>query len=323
MPAPSCTPVDFQGADALRLHREGEGTVIVLRHGGHVVSWRDPSGTERLYLSPISPLDGSAAVRGGVPVIFPQFSTRGPLGRHGFARTQPWQWLEQADAPEAPASMTLALSSSPATLPLWPEAFHIELRVSLAPWVLSLALSVRNTGKRPWAFTGALHSYLAAGPLGAMRLDGLQHNPFEDALASGEQRLASRETLVPQGPGVRIYSGVEEAGPLSVVAINRGAEAGLELGHVLSINRAGRAIKNRLNHVNLNPGDIVLVQGKSDTLQESIVNLGLVPLASRNIQLGFKRSTLIPLILFLLGIILATFSSISVSVCFSLVITNT
>jgi hypothetical protein len=43
---------------------------------------------------------------------------------------------------------------------------------------------------------------------------------------------------------ISIHSGVEEAGPLSVVAINRGAEAGLELGHVLSINRAGRAIKN-------------------------------------------------------------------------------
>ncbi len=217
MSATSCTPVDFQGADALRLHREGEGTVIVLRHGGHVVSWQDPSGTERLYLSPLSPLDGSAAVRGGVPVIFPQFSTRGPLGRHGFARTQPWQWLEQADAPEAPASMTLALSSSPATLPLWPEAFHIELRVSLVPWVLSLELSVRNTGERPWAFTGALHTYLAAGPLGAMRLDGLQQNRFEDALASGEQRPASHEPLVPQGPVDRIYRGVDD-GPLTLTS---------------------------------------------------------------------------------------------------------
>jgi glucose-6-phosphate 1-epimerase len=216
MSAPSCTPVDFRGADALRLHREGEGTVIVLRHGGHVVSWQDPSGTERLYLSPISPLDGSAAVRGGVPVIFPQFSTRGPLGRHGFARTMPWQWLEQSDVPEAPASMTLALSSSPATLPLWPEAFHIELRISLAPWALLLALSVRNTGERPWAFTGALHTYLAAGPLGAVRLDGLQHNPFEDALASGEQRPASHEPLVLHGPVDRIYSGVE--GPLTLTS---------------------------------------------------------------------------------------------------------
>ncbi len=43
---------------------------------------------------------------------------------------------------------------------------------------------------------------------------------------------------------ISMYSGVAEAGPLSVVAINRGAHAGLEPGHVLAIHRAGRSIKN-------------------------------------------------------------------------------
>lgn len=90
--------------------------------------------------------------------------------------------------------------------------------------------------------------------------------------------------------------------------------------NLLAIARSGHAIKNRLNHVNLNSGDVVLVQGRAESLQENIVNLGLVPLAARNIQLGFKRSTLIPLILFFMGILLATFSTLSVSVCFTLVV---
>lgn len=43
---------------------------------------------------------------------------------------------------------------------------------------------------------------------------------------------------------ISIYSGVQEAGPLSIVAINRGAHAGLELGHVLAIHRAGQSVNN-------------------------------------------------------------------------------
>jgi glucose-6-phosphate 1-epimerase len=210
----ACTPVSYNGADAVRLQREGMGTVVVLLQGGHVVSWQDPSGTERLYLSSLSPLDGTTAVRGGVPVIFPQFSTRGPLGRHGFARTQRWRRTGPGEAPDDPLSVTLELASSPATLALWPESFRIELRVSLAPWQLTLELSVHNTGQRPWAFTGALHTYLAAGPLGTQQLHGLEQCPFEDALASGKRRPATGERLVPHGAVDRIYFGVN--GPLEL-----------------------------------------------------------------------------------------------------------
>ena len=72
--------------------RADDGAVAeVHRHGAHVTSWR-PMGDadDRLYLSARSELDGKAAIRGGVPVIFPQFAAEGPLPRHGFARTSLW-----------------------------------------------------------------------------------------------------------------------------------------------------------------------------------------------------------------------------------------
>ncbi|QBR84375.1 SLC13 family permease [Legionella israelensis] len=90
--------------------------------------------------------------------------------------------------------------------------------------------------------------------------------------------------------------------------------------NLLAVARSGRNIKKRLNHVNLNAGDVVLVQGLTDSLQENIVHLGLVPLAERTINVGFKRNTILPLLLFLGGIIFTTTQMVSVSVCFAAVV---
>ena len=43
---------------------------------------------------------------------------------------------------------------------------------------------------------------------------------------------------------MHIYGGVAEGGPQSIVSINRGAADGVEIGHVLAINRYGRVIKD-------------------------------------------------------------------------------
>ena len=47
-----------------------------------------------------------------------------------------------------------------------------------------------------------------------------------------------------RGRIIKIYGGLAEAGPESIVAISRGAEDGVEIGHVLAINRYGRVIKD-------------------------------------------------------------------------------
>lgn len=48
----------------------GESVEIVL-HGATVTSWKDASGDEKLWLSEGAILDGTAAVRGGIPLVFP------------------------------------------------------------------------------------------------------------------------------------------------------------------------------------------------------------------------------------------------------------
>jgi hypothetical protein len=43
---------------------------------------------------------------------------------------------------------------------------------------------------------------------------------------------------------IKIYGGLAEAGPQSIVTINKGAVDGIEVGHVLAINRFGKIIKD-------------------------------------------------------------------------------
>ena len=46
-------------------------SVEVLLFGAHVLSWKTAKGQEKLFLSSKAYLDGSKAVRGGIPLIFP------------------------------------------------------------------------------------------------------------------------------------------------------------------------------------------------------------------------------------------------------------
>lgn len=46
-------------------------SIEVLLHGATVISWKDRAGNERLWVSEAAKLDGTKAVRGGIPLVFP------------------------------------------------------------------------------------------------------------------------------------------------------------------------------------------------------------------------------------------------------------
>src|SRR5512139_4252652 len=63
----------------------------VYLYGAHVVSWVPAGGQERLFLSRTSAFRAGAPIRGGVPVVFPQFGALGPLPLHGLVRLMVWE----------------------------------------------------------------------------------------------------------------------------------------------------------------------------------------------------------------------------------------
>lgn len=176
----TCTAEVFQGLPCHRLSLPTGDSALIAEHGAQVLSWRS-AGRERLYLSPRSRFDGQSAIRGGVPVCWPQFNQRGSLPKHGFARNLPWLAGEPALGP-GQASLSLRLATSPATQVHWPEAFELTLNVLLSPGSLRLELSARNTGDQAWAFSGALHTYLAVDDLAQTSLHGLTGRQEWDAV---------------------------------------------------------------------------------------------------------------------------------------------
>ena len=92
-------PVEFRGTPCIRL-RSADATALVALRGGQLLSWIPADGRERLFLAERAEFAPAAAIRGGVPVIFPQFGDRGALRKHGFARVVDWSFagIEHAAA---------------------------------------------------------------------------------------------------------------------------------------------------------------------------------------------------------------------------------
>lgn len=214
-----CGAESWRGQAGWRLALPSGDSLLVAEQGAHVLSWV-AGGRERLYLSPASAADGQTAIRGGVPVCWPQFNQRGPLPKHGFVRNLPWRLLQARDEGDG-ARLTLGLQASERTRALWPAEFAAELALDLQPAALRLTLTVHNTGRRAWDFSGALHSYLAVGDIGVTTLAGLGGQAEWDAVRDAHGQAA--DTLAFAGEFDRVYAA--SAGPLSL----RGAALGLEI----------------------------------------------------------------------------------------------
>lgn len=207
---------------------DGARATIAL-YGAHLVSWQTADGRERLFMSEQSPRDGSAAIRGGVPVIFPQFSTRGPGQRHGVARLSNWRLAQQAtDATGTWAEFALTQDDVQAELAAgWPHAFALTLRFTLKPAALEMRFHVRNSGAAPFDFACALHTYFAVADFTQTVLTGL---PDESPKHFGP-RL---DNIYPAPPALALQTGagtlaLAQEGFTEFVVWNPGAEGAAAL----------------------------------------------------------------------------------------------
>lgn len=179
MTQPQAAREVWRGLACTRMALPNGDSVRVSDFGAQVLSWT-ARGHERMFCSERAVVDGSAAIRGGVPVCFPQFNARGPLPKHGLARRTTWHY-EGADAQgDAITARWLWEAAAPLHAD-FPHALRAELSVALSPDTLRITLSATNTGSTALAWTGALHTYLAVQGADMAALHGLDGAALWDA----------------------------------------------------------------------------------------------------------------------------------------------
>ena len=184
-------------------------------HGAQLLSWQPAGATEQIYLSPLSQPAPGVAVRGGAPICFPQFSERGPLPKHGFARTRRWVLVAPPGPPAEVVEARFQLDSA-MTRTIWDHAFCLVLVARLGPRWLELHLQAANTGRTPWTFTGAIHTYLRVDDVRDVRLRGLQGLAYEDMVDGNAVRREADAVLAIRGETDRVYRGIAQ--PLALEA---------------------------------------------------------------------------------------------------------
>ena len=166
----------------------------VYLHGAHAVSWRDSGGRSLLFLSKKSFFDSDRPIRGGIPVIFPQFGD-GPLPKHGFARIHEWKLLGAGLSDNDGAEARFELKDDRETIKLWPYKFRLELVFRLKAAGLEISFSVQNAGQTEFEFKNGLHTYFSTADITKTSVSGLAGADFVDFLGDAAVGRETRKKI--------------------------------------------------------------------------------------------------------------------------------
>ncbi|KAJ0965624.1 hypothetical protein J5N97_026762 [Dioscorea zingiberensis] len=177
------------GLEKIVLREFRGSSAEVYLYGGQVTSWKNDHGEELLFVSSKAVFKPPKAIRGGIPICFPQFGTHGGLEQHGFARNKIWSI--DPDPPPFPPNSTYRTCVS-----------EFRLRVALGPGGdLMLTSRIRNTNTdgKPFSFTFAYHTYFCVTDISEVRIEGLETLDYLD-------NLFGKERFTEQGDAITFES---------------------------------------------------------------------------------------------------------------------
>ena len=163
--------------------QSGDNAITVHHQGAHLSSWLY-KGYEQLFLSRKAIFEPTKAIRGGVPICFPQFGGFGPGNSHGFARNVVWQPLEA----QHNNHLRFEISHSKESLKQWPYQFKAQFDIELNQNTLTMNLKVENISANKMEFTAALHTYFRVDHIENVIVDGLEKCEFWDNGTAFSQR---------------------------------------------------------------------------------------------------------------------------------------
>ncbi|XVE67857.1 hypothetical protein DITRI_Ditri09bG0021500 [Diplodiscus trichospermus] len=199
---------DADGLPRIILTEPTGSSAEVLLYGGQVVSWKNERREELLFMSSKASWKPPKAIRGGIPVCFPQFGNLGSLEQHGFAKRRMWS-LDSDPSPLPPfnnqSTVDLVLKSKEEDLKIWPRSFELRLRVTLSAGKLTLIPRVRNTDNKAFSFMFALCNYLSVSDISEVRVEGLETLDYFDNLINRERFTEQADAITFDSEFERVY----------------------------------------------------------------------------------------------------------------------
>ncbi|XP_020575061.1 putative glucose-6-phosphate 1-epimerase [Phalaenopsis equestris] len=197
---------DGDGMPRVILTEPNGSSAEVLLYGGQVVSWKNDRREELLFMSSKAVLKPPKAIRGGIPIFFPQFGL-GSLEQHGFARNRLWA-MDSCASPLPPpknhSTIDLVLKSQEEDMKTLPS-FELRLRIILSPGKLTLIPRVRNTDSKQFTFTLGLRNYLSVSDISEVRVEGLETLDYFDNLMQRERFTEQADAITFDGEVDRVY----------------------------------------------------------------------------------------------------------------------
>ena len=176
----------------IHMHHSSGATLMVYLFGAHIASWTTLTKQEILFVSNSAVYDGKAPIRGGIPLVFPQFGG-GALPSHGFARRSVWSLHSSSDMKNG--TLVLSLKDNDSTRRMWNEKFTLLYRITLGPNTLTTSFEVENQSDAPFEFQALLHTYFKLRDVAQAEILGLSGQTYVDQLQDGASVVQQEDPL--------------------------------------------------------------------------------------------------------------------------------
>jgi len=168
-------------------HGTANSSVTVIPFGATITSWKI-DGQEHIFVSKNAIMDGSKAIRGGIPICFPNFGPWSYGAQHGFARnSKDWQvpCEPKVDISTGDVELTLVLKDTEETRKIWNKKFTLLYKITLKESALHLNINVKNEGDEDLDLTFCFHTYFTTTNLESVQVTDLKGLTYTDKTIEG------------------------------------------------------------------------------------------------------------------------------------------
>lgn len=230
--------------EPITLNHKSGSSATIHPFGATVTSFKTAQ-REVLFVSSSAKLDGSKAIRGGIPLVFPQFGQPDKsYPQHGFLRCNVWKLEGTTEKEDGTQCCEFSLNLKDAVAARggkWGEDTEydclVTLKVKLTEDKLKTYLNIQNKGKVPFDFQTLFHTYYKVDGSKALdpklcNVNGLVGYQAEDKI-TGDTYIVGGEPIIIDREVDRIYQNPSK--PVLDIVINAGGSS-VELQAKATVN---------------------------------------------------------------------------------------